>query len=580
MRSLKLLLPVAAFIAILPALHGGWPCGKDLPFHLQSWWDAAQQMHSGVLHPRWIFAAAYNSGEPRFVFYPPLSWELGGALASIVPLKSAAPLFTWIVLSLAGLSMHRLARMWLPDGPSFLAGCVYMANPYMLYTVAMRGAFGELLAAVACPLLFAAMLRRKTTLWSIGGPIALFWLSNVPGAIIGSYLFALLATIRLVYVAWTSGPEERARSLVRSAATYLLGFCFGLALAAFFLVPAIWERRYIRMDDAYSPGMRPYDNLLLQRHLDPVRDYFLLHIEHISVFMAAATGIALLSWWWWERKGESEASTGLTPKATRVLLSVVCAATLFLLLAPSAILWKHLPALWVAQLPWRVLFVLGCCMALAWAFVASHARISKGIYLIAGLACVAALACFCVPTFRWACTTKTAPETIEASLARHHSPEPTEEYVLDEADAEYMQPDNPPFWLTQDPAAFAPGTTPNTTHSDPAALMPVAPEGAHLSATPLDFHLTSPEPQFLVINLERYPNWTVMINANPVVHFAHREDGLIAFAVPRGTANVHIQWRHSPDEWIGLALSVAAGLLWFRFSYLTRRVGTALPSAP
>ena len=75
-----LILPLAAVIAILPLLLHGCSCGHDLSFHLLSWQEAAQQFARGTLHPRWAYSAAYGAGEPRLVFYPPLSWTLGGLL--------------------------------------------------------------------------------------------------------------------------------------------------------------------------------------------------------------------------------------------------------------------------------------------------------------------------------------------------------------------------------------------------------------------------------------------------------------------------------------------------------------------
>src|SRR5580658_5516908 len=75
-----LLLPFAAFLVVLPLISNGCSCGHDFSFHLGSWRDAAPQLRHGILLPRWTISAAWNSGEPRFLFYPPLSWLLGAVL--------------------------------------------------------------------------------------------------------------------------------------------------------------------------------------------------------------------------------------------------------------------------------------------------------------------------------------------------------------------------------------------------------------------------------------------------------------------------------------------------------------------
>ena len=129
MRRLQLLLPLAAVVAMGPLLFGDWSCGVDQPFHLQSWIDAAHQLRQGVLYPRWTFAAAYNSGEPRFTFYPPLSWELGSFLTMLLPIGIAAKVFVWAVLSLAGFTAFRLVGQFTSPAQAMLCACVYLANP-------------------------------------------------------------------------------------------------------------------------------------------------------------------------------------------------------------------------------------------------------------------------------------------------------------------------------------------------------------------------------------------------------------------------------------------------------------------
>ena len=62
------LIPVVAFLAILPLLLQGPSCGHDFDFHLLSWLEAATQLAHGG-YPHWAYTPAYNAGEPRFLFY-------------------------------------------------------------------------------------------------------------------------------------------------------------------------------------------------------------------------------------------------------------------------------------------------------------------------------------------------------------------------------------------------------------------------------------------------------------------------------------------------------------------------------
>src|ERR1700733_9660202 len=192
-----LLIPVAAFLAIIPLLTNGSSCGHDFDFHLLSWMEAARQFTHGNLHPHWAYTPAYNAGEPRFVFYPPLSWTIGALLGLILPWTWTPIVYTWLALTASGLALHRLARDLAPPTAATIAAVLYTVNPYMLFTAYERTAYAELLAAAFIPLLLHAILREKVTIPRIAIPIALLWLTNAPAAVMACYVLALLTLIRL-----------------------------------------------------------------------------------------------------------------------------------------------------------------------------------------------------------------------------------------------------------------------------------------------------------------------------------------------------------------------------------------------
>ena len=137
----------AALTVVAPFAVRGVACGHDLTFHMNSWLEVAQQWRAGVLYPRWAANANYGSGEPRFLFYPPLSWILGGALGSFIPWLFVPVAFDGCAVFLAGLAMHCMAREWFEEPDATLIAVAYAVNPYMLLTIYVRSAFAELLAA-------------------------------------------------------------------------------------------------------------------------------------------------------------------------------------------------------------------------------------------------------------------------------------------------------------------------------------------------------------------------------------------------------------------------------------------------
>jgi uncharacterized membrane protein len=200
-----MLIPFATLLVLHPLLIHGPSCGQDLAFHVQSWLDAAQQLRHGTLYPHWDITAAWNAGEPRFLFYPPLSWMLGAVLTLIFPITLCPTIFIAIALLAAGLSFHKLASEFVSPNAALIASALYLANPYMLFTAFERSALAELLAAAWIPLLLLALLRPRPAGWpaarvtirSIAIPLALLWLTNAPAAVIGSYTLALVATLRV-----------------------------------------------------------------------------------------------------------------------------------------------------------------------------------------------------------------------------------------------------------------------------------------------------------------------------------------------------------------------------------------------
>ena len=139
------------FAAEIPFFFFGTPSGHDVEFHLYSWLEVLSQWKHGIFFPRWAELAHFGFGEPRFIFYPPASWTLGGVIGVIFPWTIASPAFIWTALVLAGASMFVLARRWFDRKDAAFAAVLYAVNPYHLVIVYWRSAFAELLASCLIP---------------------------------------------------------------------------------------------------------------------------------------------------------------------------------------------------------------------------------------------------------------------------------------------------------------------------------------------------------------------------------------------------------------------------------------------
>jgi hypothetical protein len=544
-RTPYIVLPVVAFVAVLPLILNGCSCGHDFDFHLLSWMEAASQFRHGNLHPHWAYTPAYNAGEPRFVFYPPVSWTIGAVLGLIFPWAWAPIFYTWLALTASGFALYRLARDFAKPAAALLAAVFYIVNPYMLFTAYERTAYAELLAAAWIPLLLHAILRPQITIPRIAIPIALLWLTNAPAAVMSCYALAVLAGVRIVPARRASFPSRSS-----SKATILritAGVFLGLGLAAFYILPAAYERRYVQIAMAILPGMRIEDNFLFQHTADVLHDQVLHTASAIAVLLLALTAIAILILRV-ARPCSPEShpeSDGLAvPQTPPLLLPVaILSVGIALMLTPlSGFVWRHAPELAFLQFPWRLLAILAAALSLIAAAALSGLTMSRTLTCGLALTIAVALSYPAYTVFQQPCDDEDNVRAREALFQSNHGSDPTDEYTPTAADNDSLAHANPGFWLSPNPDVKA-----------PANALP-APVPPHLTIAP-------PMSEDLILDLRDYPNWRITDNGTVITAREQRDDGLIAVPVPAGPSIISITYTHSLDETIGWLLSTLSLLL-------------------
>src|ERR1700687_2365372 len=345
---------VTSLLVIAPFFWLGNASGHDFGFHAASWVDVAGQWREGIVFPRWAEWANHGFGEPRFIFYPPLSWMLGAALSFVVPWNAVPGIFIALVQIMAGLCSFALARRFLPGRRALLGAACYAANPYALLVVSMRSDFAELLACALMPVAVLAALQLcglvENQQRSVPRTIAFFamafaavWLSNAPAAVMASYSMALV-------FAWAALAKKSWRPLRRGAA----GLALGLALTSFYLLPAAYEQRWVNIGQVLSSGLQPSDNFLYTMINDPEHNLFNWIASSVAMLLIVMTGIAGIAAYRGLKKEEEREER---ERLWRVMLLLSVAATL-LMGRPSSILWELLPKLRFVQFPWRWMAIL------------------------------------------------------------------------------------------------------------------------------------------------------------------------------------------------------------------------------
>ncbi len=526
------LIPVAALVIVLPLVVHGCSCGHDFDFHLISWFEVAAQFKAGVWHPAWAFSPAWNAGEPRFAFYPPVSWTLGALLGLVLPWAAVPVVYTWLSLMAAGFGLYWLARQLdASQTGAAIAAAIYMANPYMIFTAYERTAYAELLAAAWLPLLLAAVLRERITVLRVAVPVALLWLTNAPAAVMGCYTLALLAAVRLVWMWRSTSVRDCARMLARVCG----GAALGLGLAAFYIVPAAFERRWVQIAMAMVSGMRIGDNFLFHHTADALHDEVLHTASLIAVGTLLATALVLGGAAVVRRP--HLATVGI--RARSLASITVLAIVIGVLLTPlSAAIWRIAPEMAFLQFPWRLTAMLTAAVCGTLPIAMGAIRMKPAMLAATALAIVAAMSWPAVREFRQACDDEdNVAARLTVFLAKTGT-DPTDEYTTGEADNDSLLHADPPFWLTPDSDA--------------------RPAQSHPGQVPMHFAVDADNAESLVLNLRDYPAWVVRVNGAEVKERLARADGLIALPVAKGRSQVDIAYRMTSDRKLGDGVSLTA----------------------
>ncbi len=333
----------------------GFPVSTDGKLHLVRLAEVLHLLRSGLFFSRLAPDLGYGFGIPLFNYYAPLSyyltlpWHLAGAgLALSVALSMQLATF----VAAAGVFCWLRDRFSAPA--AFVAAVSYIYAPYYLFNLLHRSALPEVWGLAFLP--WAAWAGEKALR---RGQRRYFWLGwlflaalilthNVTALLGVTFLFLLLLP-----AAMSHGPQ-------RAAARLSLLFGVPLLWTTFFWLPALAEKKYVRIYELYLPAVFDF-----RHNFSTLRQ--LLALPHPADLRLVRPDIPVsLSWPQWLLALPALWRIFFPHARNRryTLWLFLLALLAIVMVTPlSGWIWAHLPLLRFLQFPWRFLGIADLFLA-------------------------------------------------------------------------------------------------------------------------------------------------------------------------------------------------------------------------
>ena len=309
---------------------------------------------------RWAPDSGFGYGQPLFNFYTQVPYVLGEAfhLLGFQIIDSVKILFILTLLG-SGITMYLLAnQIWKDKSAAVLSSVLYMYAPYRALDVWVRAALPEATAFILFPLIvfFANSFIEKKNVKTL-----IFFSVSIALLIVTHNLsFLMFAPFLGLWLAYKI-VKERKYNTISYFATSLV---FSLLLSAFYLLPVIFEQRFIDLSKTtqgyfdFRGHFAGLNQMLFSRFwgygasLFGPNDDLGLSAGQIQWILPTLASVCLLV------LRNKDAKTAL------IFLSLGW-LSLFMAHNKSAPIWEALPPLSYLQFPWRWLAIGAFGFALA-----------------------------------------------------------------------------------------------------------------------------------------------------------------------------------------------------------------------
>ncbi|MBI2599442.1 hypothetical protein HYW43_00810, partial [Candidatus Daviesbacteria bacterium] len=370
-----LLLLLISIPAVRSLFIPGGFTSHDLTHHVIRQVDMNRLLSEGQFPPRWSGELNNGFGYPVFLFnypLPALIGELYHTLGFNFVYSVKAVFFSSMILSVLG--MYLFLNSYLGSRlAAFLGACFYLYAPHRFLNVYVAASVGSALGEAILPFVFWAMVEIKQGArygWLLLGSmfLALMILSHN----ITTLIFSLPIISFGVILIWQS---KNRLELVKK---YCLMFLLGFGLSAWFWLPALGEKQYIRFDQIYNQFyQRQFPSLgqLIRspwgfglshpQNPEPGDLSYEIGIIHFLIILFLVPAIFLFK----------------KIRLTGLFTIFFFLLSIFLILKISQPLWAAIPLLYTVQFPLRFSALSVFMASVAAALLIKHLPSSKIIFV-------------------------------------------------------------------------------------------------------------------------------------------------------------------------------------------------------
>jgi len=574
-----LLFAVAALTLFV--VSSRWPQTPDGLFHLQRVRSLGEALDAGVLLPRWFPDFAFEYGHPILNYYAP-AFYYPPALLHLVSLSviDATRVTLSLLFGFSGVAMYALLRVWVSLPAALVGSVFYLAFPYRLYDLFIRGALPEFAAFLWLPLILlvavaigqslqrrsdettstvanrfpnAGSLLAASTIWA-----ALILTHNLTAMMAGLTLAGLLIVFFLV----DRFSGRQSRSGWQSIAWGLAPILLGAMLVAWYVIPALSDSAWVGI--GAEPASTGYANHFVRfgqlfdwspiyaypsaaESIVPLPGYVLVLIVVCLLLLPMANRSGLIQ-----------------PLVAGLTMSIVA---IWLTTESSAFLWNvAAPVLGKLQFPWRWQTIIalgtGLLAALIMEMALRSIRLKGGRRSVVGWTIVAVAICF---------VTVSGVVGLDYPQATYTDDDITRQQMW-AFDAEFGQigmtwtGEFLPRWVSEQ--RWAIGREPSdgsSTEGLPSVDLTISPQ--QLGYANDRYRVEAIEPATLIWHRFYFPSWQVTLDGASVEAFPSGDLGLLSIVVPPGEHDVAVRWSATMAVQVGRVLSLfgwmaLAAMLW------------------